>query len=332
MKFVSQLDEAMEETLKEMEKKHPKSRARKRAQIILLSNEGYKIDDIAEIQRMRRNTVSKSISRWETEGVTGLLDRQKDGRPRTLTPKEEERAVELIEEDRRNSKQAQSLLQKETGKEFSEWTFKRSLKRAGLRWKRMRKSLKNKQSPEKAASSKKEIAKFQAQEELGECDLYYFDESGASTVPEVPYGWQLAGETVQLPANRSKRVNILGFCNRANNFYYEMVEGWVNSDHVIRSFDNFIATLCKQTIIIVDNASMHTSKKFKAKLAEWEEKGVVIYYLPPYSPELNLIEIVWRFLKYQWLPLSAYQSYKALKDGLDNVLKNIGEEYTISFG
>jgi transposase len=331
MKFVSQLEGIAEETLKEMEKKHPKSRARKRAQIILLSNEGYKIDEIADIQRVRRNTVSSCIDRWETKGVAGLLDRQKKGRPRKLTPKEEERALELIKKDRRNSKQAQSLLQKETGKEFSEWTFKRSLKRAGLRWKRMRKSLKNKQSPEKAEISKEEIAKFQAQEDQGECNLYYFDESGASTVPEVPYGWQYAGETVKLPASRSKRVNILGFCNRANDFYYEMVEGWVNSDHVIRSFDNFIATLDKRAIIIVDNASMHRSKAFKAKLAEWQEKDVVIYYLPPYSPELNLIEIVWRFLKYQWLPISAYQSYKQLKEGLDKVLKNIGEEYSISF-
>ena len=259
--------------------------------------------------------------------VTG----QKEGRPRILTGKEEERAIELIKEDPRNSKKAQSMLQKETGKKLSKWTFKRSLKRGGKSWKRMRKSLKNKQSPEKAEISRKEIEKFQEQEEKGEIDLYYFDESGVSTVPEVPYGWQSTGETERLPASRSRRVNILGFCNRANNFYHETVEGWVNSDDVICSFDNFIETLCKRTVIIVDNASMHRSKKFKAKLAEWEAKDVVIYYLPPYSPELNLIEIVWRFLKYSWLPLSAYQSYKQLKHGLNEVLENIGEKYMISF-
>ncbi len=331
MKFVTELSKEAEETLSEMEKKHPKSRARRRAKIILLSNEGYQINEIAKIQRIGRNAVSRCITRWETEGVVGLLDRPRNGRPRTLTHKEEERAVELIEKDRRNSKQAQSQLQKETGKAFSEWTFKRSLKRAGLRWKRMRQSLKNKQEPEKVAASKREIAEFQEQEERGEVALYYFDESGVSTVPTTPYGWQYAGETVALPANRSKRVNILGFCNRANDFYYELVEGWVNSDHVINCFDRFIANQCQPMLIIVDNASMHRSKKFKAKLAEWEEKGVVIYYLPPYSPELNLIEIVWRFLKYQWLPLSAYESYQHLKDSLAKVLDNIGGEYTISF-
>jgi transposase len=66
------------------------------------------------------------------------------------------------------------------------------------------------------------------------------------------------------------------------------------------------------TVAIIDNASMHTSKAFRDKQVEWEKKGLIIHYLPTYSPELNLIEILWRFLKYQWLPLSAYESYSTL--------------------
>ena len=50
-----------------------------------------------------------------------------------------------------------------------------------------------------------------------------------------------------------------------------------------------------------------------------------------YSPELNLIEIVWRFIKYQWLPLSAYSSFENLKLELQNVLDAIGSEYQITF-
>ena len=87
------------------------------------------------------------MTKWETQGLVGLLDKPKSGHPRLLTPEEEERASEIIEEDPRNSKKAQSRLQEETGKEISEWTFKRSLKRAGLRWKRMRRSPKANQDP-----------------------------------------------------------------------------------------------------------------------------------------------------------------------------------------
>ena len=331
IRFVAPLPEYVEETLKEMHKNHPKSRVRMRAHIIMLSADRYKIDEIAEIYHIQRDTVSISLTKWETQGVVGLFDKPKSGRPRLLKEEEENRACELIEEDQRNSKKAQSRLQEETGKEISEWTFKRTLKRAGLRWKRMRRSHKNKQDPKMLAAGKKEIEKLEEQEKCGEIDLYYFDESGVSTIPNVPYGWQPLGQTDELPSHRSKRVNILGFCNRQNGFYYEIVEGWVNSEHLISCFDNFIDKLSKPTVVIVDNASMHKSKQFNDKRPEWERKGLTVHYLPTYSPELNLIEILWRFLKYHWLPLSAYESYKKLKECLIAILDSIGEKYTISF-
>jgi len=42
-------------------------------------------------------------------------------------------------------------------------------------------------------------------------------------------------------------------------------------------------------------------------MEEWKEKEVYIFFLPPYSPELNLIEILWRRINYQWwIPFDAY--------------------------
>ena len=155
MRFISHLSEFSKETLTEMHQKHPKSRARMRAHIILLSAEKYRIEKIAEIYHIQRDTVSSCLTRWENNGLVGLLDKPRSGRPRLLTPAEEERALQLIKEDQRNSKKAQSLLQKETGKEISEWTFKRTLKRTGLRWKRMRRSLKEMQDAEQAKEGQK---------------------------------------------------------------------------------------------------------------------------------------------------------------------------------
>jgi len=51
----------------------------------------------------------------------------------------------------------------------------------------------------------------------------------------------------------------------------------------------------------------------------------------PYSPELNIIEIVWRKIKYECLPFSAYDSYASLKRNLFDVLANIGKNYKIEF-
>ena len=64
---------------------------------------------------------------------------------------------------------------------------------------------------------------------------------------------------------------------------------------------------------------------------EWETNGLTVKYLPTYSPELNLIEIVWRFIKYSWLPLAAYLSFKNLKNELQMVLDGIGSKYQITF-
>ncbi len=54
-------------------------------------------------------------------------------------------------------------------------------------------------------------------------------------------------------------------------------------------------------------------------------------YLPAYSPELNLIEILWRKIKYEWLPLQAFRDSVHLKYWLKKVLEAVGEEYQMSF-
>ena len=59
--------------------------------------------------------------------------------------------------------------------------------------------------------------------------------------------------------------------------------------------------------MILDNYPINKSKKFISKMEEWKEKEVYIFFLPPYSPELNLIEILWRRINYQWwIPFDAY--------------------------
>ena len=329
MRYICHLKESEIITLEELHKNHPTSQVRRRAHMLLLSDQGQSISSIASIYGVRRNTVARCMDRWEKEGIVGLLNKPRPGRPRLLSPEEEERAVALIEKDCRNRKHAQQTLEKETGKTVSEWTFKRSLKRVGLRWKRMRRSLKSNQDPASTEASKADIALFHANEEL---DVCYFDESGVSTVSDIPYGWQPAGDTVCLPAQRSKRVNILGFFTpKTQSYVYHMVEGWVTSQHVIASMDAFVTTLTKPTVIILDNASIHRSAAFQERVADWQEKGLFFYYLPPYSPELNLIEILWRFLKYPWLPLDAFQSFAHLKKALVHVLDHVGTSYSISF-
>lgn len=168
--------------------------------------------------------------------------------------------------------------------------------------------------------------------------LAYFDESGFCTVPCVPYAWQPKGETLEINSRLSKRLNVLGFMTRDNRGFFQTVEGRVDTDTVIAAFDAFARQYAEEyartgipCIVNIDNASIHTGKRFLAKRAEWESLGVGIHFLPTYSPEFNLIEILWGKMKYEWLPLDAYDSYSKLKKSVLETLEGFGKEYTITF-
>ena len=84
--------------------------------------------------------------------------------------------------------------------------------------------------------------------------------------------------------------------------------------------------------IVSDPASIHTSAAIQEKLPEWQARGIEIFYLPSYSPQLNLIEILWRFIKYEWIEINAYQCWQNLVNYIEKVLKEFGENYVINFG
>ncbi len=100
---------------------------------------------------------------------------------------------------------------------------------------------------------------------------------------------------------------------------------------VIACIDDFCKGLTKETVLVIDNATIHTSEAIEAKIGQWKEKGLELFYLPPYSPELNLIEILWRFIKYEWIQFSAYLSFSHLVEYVEGVLKNFGRKYRINF-
>jgi len=152
-------------------------------------------------------------------------------------------------------------------------------------------------------------------------------------VPNVPYCWQKKGETVELPSAKSKTLQVLGFLRRDNTFRFYYADGSVDSLTVVGVFEDFISTLDaqKKSVIVIDNAPPHVSAHFEANKIRWEKQKVEICNLSTYSPELNVIEILWRFVKYVWLPFNAYFSIETLEEKLTEVLLNIGRKFTIYF-
>ena len=164
-------------------------------------------------------------------------------------------------------------------------------------------------------------------DDSGYIDLNYGDESYFGLTPNVPYAWQLKENPLLLPVAKGKFLNVVGLISRKNDLFFQVLETTFNTDKIIDFMDIFVDQIIKKTVVILDNKS----KKFMAKIEECKEKYVLIFFLPPYSPELNLIEILWRRIKYSWIPLDAYLCFQNLKDRLSFVLKNFGTKYDIIF-
>src|SRR6056297_1564236 len=59
----------------------------------------------------------------------------------------------------------------------------------------------------------------------------------------------------------------------------------------------------------------------------WEGRGLSIYRIPPYSPELNLIERFWQKLKYQWMPTTAWDEFADMLDAAIECIEQRGRAY-----
>lgn len=331
MRYVQPLTTEQRDLLERTMKDDASFRARTRAHSLLLSAQGTTIKDIAKTYQVHRVTVSAWITNWEHQGAPSLHDHPRSGRPPLLTPEEQAIALASIKAEPCSLKAVVERLATKTDKRLSLSSLKRLAKKARLRWKRVRKSLKSLRDPVAFAKAKRDLEALQHQEDQGKIDLYYFDESGFALDPTIPYAWQEPKSVIELPARKSGRINVLGFMNRHNDLHPFMFEESIHTGVVLACFDAFCHTITKKTVVVIDNASIHTSEEFADRIPYWKKQGLILKYLPPYSPELNLIEILWRRIKYTWLPFSAYTCLNALSEALAAILSGVGSEYQITF-
>lgn len=319
------------ETLNELHRNHPSHVSRSRAHSVLLSNAGFKLSVIASIYGVCRQTASIWLHGWESFGVCALSDAPRSGRPRILSKENAVKVIALVNESPRSIKKVIAEIVETMGLSLSRSTIKRLCAENGMLWKRARKSLRSKRNPELFERSKLELADLIVRADNNEIGLVYFDESGFTLEPCVPYAWQFRGENIEIPSSKSKRLNVLGFVNRKCDFTSVVFEGSITSAEVIASIDHFASSLTMPSYLVMDNASIHSSDAFKENVSRWKTMGLSIVHIAPYSPELNIIEIVWRKIKYEWMPFSAYTSFKNLKDSLFEILASIGKSNIIAF-
>lgn len=201
----------------------------------------------------------------------------------------------------------------------------------GARYKRIRKRPRGVPSPQLYDYKCEKLQELEQQERLGRIALYYADESHVCTEGYVPYGWQLPGEEVCIPSQRTARLNIFGMIDRKN--YYEgftSTEG-ITADKVVGFLDAFSFRVRKDTFVVLDNATVHRNHKIRALRPVWEKRGLFLFYLPPYSPHLNIAETLWRILKGKWIRPPDYVSTDTLFYAANRALAALGKGLFINY-
>jgi transposase len=152
--------------------------------------------------------------------------------------------------------------------------------------------------------------------------LCYLDECGFAPSQPVSYSWTLRGQRKRVPYEnpRGRRVNLLAAL---------VQDGptpsltWDQAPRTLSSLDllAFLAGIPRAAgqplVVVLDNGSSHSSRLIKDALPQLWAKRIYLYYLPPYSPELNAIERVFRVIKHYDLPERTYTTVAALATAID---------------
>ncbi|UZR99978.1 transposase [Chondrinema litorale] len=154
-----------------------------------------------------------------------------------------------------------------TGKSCHVETLKCIFKRNKLVWKRYRKSLKPERDEVLFEFFKLELSCLDQQAKEGIIDLIFMDASGFNLNPNVPYGWQLIGQQILLPAKRSStNWTVLGTLNiHRQSFYGYIMPEACTAKTVVEVLSNLSDRINKKTVVVLDNVrhGMHQYTKQK---------------------------------------------------------------------
>jgi transposase len=309
-------------TLAELEtamKATPLQRSFVRMQAIRALLMGFDHDSAAKLHNVTRHTINQWIRRFNSQGIDGLIERPRTGRPGKITLAQSARYKELIDHPEQvgvthwTGKKFHGYLRQELSQELGYSTVLNWLHDQGYR-------LKVPQPwPDRQDEALRQAFCERVREWLKDQDveLWYLDEMGVEGDPRPRRRWAMKGAVVRVTHNGDHvRMNVTGLiCPRTGQCY--ALEFSHSDGAVFQCFlDHANADLKLERVrnlLILDNASWH-----KGARLNWGRFEPM--YLPPYSPDLNPIERLWLVLKAEWFTDFVAKDRQALMQRLDQAL------------
>ena len=186
------------------------------------------------------------------------------------------------------------MIRKEFGVTVRARTLRRWLRRIGFSWRKDRYIPYRPVSKERQEEFKREIGERAAQRRADGMAVFAEDEAAVQRSQNPAYGWRPTGGREQVRASFSREsVRIFGAMSQ-DELRIKIVES-TNSE-TFREFLEEIRRDRLRLFMVLDNASYHKSKAVR-EYVESTGGDVELEFLPPYTPQLNPVETVWRDLK-----------------------------------
>jgi len=325
----TQLDDATRDELQALRRKPVPPKVRDRIEMVLLSDTGWSAPRIAKHLGYCGQTVRDLLRAFSARRLDALHPFRSGPAPDVAH--HDRVAGELrrsLAEDRTWTSHQLSHALAERGILLGPRQVRRHLKRIKAGYRRTAQTLKHKQDPAKAQRAGRVLNNLKAKAATGRLVLYYLDECGFSPTLPVGYSWSLPGQRklIRYEAPQGRRVNALaayrpyGRSPRLEVFTAERT--WDSYD--LLGFLKALPWTKAPRVVVLDNASIHTSKVIRQARRRLAASGIYLYFLPPYSPELNQIEPVFRQVKHHEIPQRSYTTRSGLREGVETGFTNYG--------
>ena len=112
---------------------------------------------------------------------------------------------------------------------------------------------------------------------------------------------------------------------------YATSQETITASFIAHQLEKLSFSITKLTVVVLDNARVHTATKINQALDRWQQRGLFLFYLPPYSPHLNMAERLWKELKARWLKPENFRTPDNLFFAVNMALAAVGKQLFIQF-
>lgn len=283
--------------LKQGAQTHESNLVRKRCHALMMkmSEPGLGCERIAKATGNSRNFVSSVIHKYNKEGMDSVFTiKPKSGRPNRLAGCLKEVSDQLCEKVPRSAAEAASIIETVSGEKFGLTWTRVVMHRCGFRFIKLQ-PIPGKASPNEQKTWVCEIQKVIKEAENGERRLFFMDAVHFTLEAFTCNVWCREPLFLRSGAGRN-RFNLIGAIDpftldliHSHSMMYVDAEQIMDFLTKIRDASGDIPVS-----IVLDNARY---QHCRAVLGRAEELGIKLVFLPPYSPNLNIIERLWKYTR-----------------------------------